>query len=57
MTDKDVLILNLDMQIVGEDDEIDCMQCLNTVMDHYKKLIDQAEMERIAAWFGGKYSE
>ena len=52
-----VLKLNLDMKIQGLDNELDCMECLAQVMQHYQEIIDQDEMDRIAVWFGGKYND
>lgn len=42
---------------IGGDHELECMDCLNQVMDHMIKDLDQDTVNRIAEWFKNRHHQ
>jgi len=51
--------LKLEIKLVYDDDELNCLSGLAQVLEHFTNYgdVDEAAQQRIATWFNDKYSK
>lgn len=55
MKDEQFVSSTVIRHLYEKDDELDCMDCLNQLMELFQEELNQSEINRIAVWFMKKY--